>query len=77
MKTVYTPDDFRKIYPYHSKYIKNYPLKYPCIVKIILTEGGIMGDYYKIYVAYPPSKTLSNFASFLAGLNYTWIEIKQ
>ena len=59
MKVINIKEEFENFFPYAKKYIKEYPKEYPCIAKLSLEGGGIMGDYWELYIAYYPKKVLN------------------
>jgi len=65
---------FKAFYPYKSPPNKepcpapeDYPKRYPCFCDIINEDGGIMGDYMRVDIVYPPRGCL-DLRSFKAGL---------
>ena len=67
--------EFEQFYPYDTKYIKEYPKEYPCYCKVEVRDGGIVGDWKQVYVAYIP-KVTSIEEAFVKGLQYKWKPIK-
>ena len=68
-------EEFENFYPYDKKYINEYPREYPCIVRCIFIDGGLMGDSKEIQVAYYPKKVECSDI-FQEGLFYDWIDLK-
>ena len=68
-------EDFEDFYPYSKDQIKEYPKEYPCITKIVYVDGGLMGDYKEVHVAYFP-KNVSAEEAFLIGLFNPWEKLK-
>ena len=67
--------EFEEWYPYAAKYIDEYPKEYPCICKVEVEGGGLMGDYRQVYVAYYPKDVMPDDA-FEEGLFYEWVPLK-
>jgi hypothetical protein len=67
--------EFEEIYPYDKNYIQEYPIEYPCVVKIEHEDCGLFGDYKRLYVAYFPN-TKKIKQAFIDGLNYKWKPLK-
>jgi len=68
---IHNQTEFESFYPYDPKYIKAYPKEYPCICKWDNVDGGLMGDYKQMYVAYFP-QNISAYEAFIIGLNNPW-----
>lgn len=75
MKIINNKTEFEEFYPYDKKNIKVYPKEFPCVVKHIFADGGLMGDSIETYVAYFPVGVNSDVA-FLIGLNGDWKILK-
>ena len=74
MEIVNNKEEFDALYPYKEGTFNIYPKEYPCVCKCKHVEGGLMGDYYEIKVAYiPENKT--PIEMFMAGISNPWEEL--
>ena len=68
MRVINNQQEYEAFYPYENKAgIKQYPKEYPCVCTYELEGGGLMGEYWQMYVAYFP-KDVSIQEAFLLGL---------
>ena len=75
MKVINNKQEYVDFYPYENKAgIKEYPSEYPCVCKVEIEGGGLMGDYRQVYVIYFP-KDVSIEEAFLLGLKENWKKI--
>lgn len=73
MKLIKSKAEFKRFYPYKAPpnpepcpAPKDYPKRYPCFCEVEDRDGGIMGDYMTVRIAYPPKGC--DLKSFAAGL---------
>lgn len=72
MRVINNKQEYVDFYPYENKVgIKEYPSEYPCVCKVEIEGGGLMGDYRQVYVIYFP-KDVSVEEAFLLGLKQNW-----
>jgi hypothetical protein len=68
MRIINNQQEYEEFYPYENKAgIKQYPKEYPCVCTYEQEGGGLMGEYWQMYVAYYP-KNVSVEEAFLLGL---------
>ena len=68
MVVINNQQEYEDFYPYDNKAgIKAYPKEYPCVCTYELEGGGLMGEYWQMYVAYFP-KDVSIQEAFFLGL---------
>lgn len=72
MKIIKNKEEFEKIYEsecYNKKYLieKDYPLRYPCIVVVKESDGGLMGASRWLETHYGPIQKNYDFDSFALG----------
>jgi hypothetical protein len=73
MHVVKTKQDFIDKYPYRGE-PKNFPEKYPCLLKFEEVGGGIMGSYTNMYATYAPEGV--DFDTFVKCVSPYWQEIE-
>jgi len=76
MIVINNQEEYKDFFPYANKEsIKEYPTEYPCVCKVEIEGGGLMGDYRQLYVIYFP-KDVSIEEAFLLGLKSNWKKLK-
>jgi hypothetical protein len=76
MIVINNQEEYKDFFPYANKEsIKEYPTEYPCVCKVEIEGGGLMGDYRQVYVIYFP-KDVSIEEAFLLGLKSNWKKLK-
>jgi hypothetical protein len=72
MKVINNQKEYEEFYPYENKAgIKQYPNEYPCVCNYEQEGGGLMGEYWQMYVIYFP-KNVTVEEAFLLGLKRNW-----
>lgn len=72
MVVINNKQEYEDFYPYANKAgIKQYPKEYPCVCTYEQEGGGLVGEYWQMYVLYFPKDVTVEEAFFL-GVKRKW-----